>query len=877
MMRISLCVLLLCLASVCQADTPSKSMKPSRSRKKAAVNAAAARPNGLDAAATPAAKIKAAKGFQVELLYSVPKSQFGSWVNLAVDPKGRLITSDQYGSLYRITVPRRGDTGEPEVERIPVELGQAHGLLCAFGCLYVVVNGDGASYPNGLYRVRDKNNDDQYDSVELLRQFSPNGGEHGPHAVILAPDGKSLFVVCGNRTKPVETVRSRVPRVWDEDQLLPRLYGKGFMRGTPPPAGSIYHVDAEGKNWELVACGFRNPFDAAFNADGELFAYDADMEWDIGMPWYRPTRVCHVVSGTDWGWRNGGAKWPVYYPDTLPPAINVGPGSPTGVTFGYGAKFPPRYQNALFMCDWSFGKMYATHLKPSGATYGGELEDFITATPLPLTDVVINRVDGAMYFTIGGRGVQSGLYRVTYVGNESTAAAVEKGRVNDLQATRRRLESYHVGDHADAVDKAWPYLNHSDRYIRNAARTVLEHQPLELWQNRALRETDSQASLTALLALVRRIPRSFKPNDEDLDTPPPHFPVDKAAHHPLLPTVLAALERLTPARLPDTERLSFFRLYGLTLYRLGPPDEVTRKHVTDYLDALYPAQEREANVLLTEMMCYLQAPSAAEKGVKLLNAAPTQESQLDLARSLRYLRADWTPKTRRAFFEWIVRAQAYTGGENMRLVIEELKADALDGLTPDDRRGIEDLLTAPAATQVSPVSSQPRPFVKEWKMADVAPLLDAKLAHRDFEHGKRMFAAANCFSCHRFNGEGGAVGPDLTTLSGRFSARDILESVLEPSKVISDQYVAMDVLTTSGKTITGRVVNFSGNSIHLNTNMLDPTALEKIDRRDIDKMETSKVSMMPSGLLNTLNETELLDLFAFLLSRGDRHNAMFKP
>ena len=63
-----------------------------------------------------------------------------------------------------------------------------------------------------------------------------------------------------------------------------------------------------------------------------------------------------------------------------------------------------------------------------------------------------------------------------------------------------------------------------------------------------------------------------------------------------------------------------------------------------------------------------------------------------------------------------------------------------------------------------------------------------------------MFAAANCYACHHFAGDGGAVGPDLTGLAGRFSPRDILESVLEPSKVISDQYAASVITTTTGKT-----------------------------------------------------------------------------
>jgi putative heme-binding domain-containing protein len=863
-MRAYLCVLGVCLAVTLTVCAHAKTAKRT-----------AATATDFNATATPAEKIKVAKGFQIELLYSVPKEKYGSWVNLAVDPKGRLIASDQTGPLYRLTVPPKGRAGEVKVERIPIELGRAHGLLCAFGSLYVVVNGEDVPYSNGLYRVRDKDGDDQYDTVELLKEFSPKTGEHGPHAVLLAPDGKSLLVVSGNRNKPVEVKRSRVPRIWDEDQLLPRLYGRGFMRGTPPPAGSIYQVDPNGKDWELIASGFRNPFDAAVNADGDIFTYDADMEWDIGTPWYRPTRVCHVVSGTDWGWRNGSAKWPVYYCDTLPPAVNVGLGSPTGVTFGYGAHFPARYQNALFMCDWTYGKMYATHLKPSSATYAGELEDFLTATPLPLTDVVINPVDGAMYFTIGGRGVQSGLYRVTYTGNEPTAPAIEKGKVTELQATRRMLESYHVGEHADAVEKAWPYLSHSDRYIRAAARTILEHQPLELWQQRALRETDTEASLAALLALVRRFPRSFKPQDLDLDTPPPQFPASPSAHHPLLPSYISALQRLTPSRLSTAERLELLRLYGLALYRLGPPDEAMRHQLISYFDGLYPAPEREANVFLTELLCYLQAPVAAEKGLKLLNAAQTQEEQMDIARSLRFLKTGWTSKTRRAFFEWIQRAHSYTGGENMRMVVEEIKSDALVGMSAQERRTVKDLLPATVASQSTALSVNQRPFVKAWTMDEVVPLLETKLKHRSFDRGKRMFAAANCYGCHRFSGEGGAVGPDLTALAGRFSARDILESVLEPSKVISDQYTAVDVTTRSGKVITGRVINFEHNNIHINTNMLDRNAIVKVNGDEIETMETSKTSMMPTGLLNTLHEDELLDLFAFLLSRGDRHNEKF--
>jgi putative heme-binding domain-containing protein len=119
------------------------------------------------------------------------------------------------------------------------------------------------------------------------------------------------------------------------------------------------------------------------------------------------------------------------------------------------------------------------------------------------------------------------------------------------------------------------------------------------------------------------------------------------------------------------------------------------------------------------------------------------------------------------------------------------------------------------------------------------------------------------------------VGPDLTGLAGRFSPRDILESVLEPDKVISDQYAASIIVTTDGKVITGRLTNFSGDKITINTDMLDPNATEEVKRSEIEQLEKATTSMMPSGLLNTLTEDELLDLMAFLLSRGNPHAPMF--
>ncbi|MEX0641210.1 MAG: c-type cytochrome [Pirellulales bacterium] len=829
--------------------------------------------SAFDATATPVDKIHLPAGFRAELLYSIPKSREGSWVNLCVDPQGRLIVSDESGSLYRVRVPAVGASTPVQVARIPLDIGRAQGLLWAADSLYVVVNSN-IRNKNGLYRLRDTNGDDQFDSIELLRKLDGNG-EHGPHAVLLAPDGKSLYVVCGNNTKPMDVVRSRVPEIWDEDRLLPRIYGVGFMRGVPAPGGAIYQVDLDGQHWERVASGFRNPFDIAMNSDGELFTFDADMEWDVGLPWYRPTRVCHVVSGSEWGWRNGSAKWPVYFADTLPPVVNIGVGSPTGITFGYGAKFPAKYQQALFLCDWTYGKMYAMHFEPHGASYTGTAEEFMTATPLPLTDAVVNPHDGAMYFLIGGRNTQSGLYRLTYTGPKSTAPVSAGPDGNDLRALRQQLESLHEKDRPHAVEQAWPHLGSSDRFIRYAARTALEHQPLQQWQARALAETDGQSSLTALLALVRKIPRSFRPTGADLDTPVPEFPATEDARNPLQPAVYGALAKLDWERLSKSQRLELLRIYELALYRLGPPDEALRSQLMARLDSVYPAREREQDVLLTELLAYLQCPSTAPKAMQLLATAPTQEAQLDIIHSLRFLRIGWTPDSRRALFEWFLRGQAYKGGNNFETFLQELRTDCLATMTAEERAALADVIDAQVPTHVTPFANEPRPFVKEWQWDEVVPLVENRLIDRDFEHGRAMFAAANCYVCHHFAGEGGAVGPDLTGLAGRFSPRDILESVLDPNKVISDQYAAVVIETTDGKIVVGRVTNFSGDKIMINPDMLDPNAIIEVDRRRIDHMDKSDTSMMPAGLLNTLHEDELLDLMAFLLSRGDANSTMF--
>ena len=82
-------------------------------------------------------------GFRVELLYSVPKEDQGSWVSICTDNKGRIIVSDQYGSLYRFAPPAAGQVlVEEAVQKIDLPIGNAHGLLYAFDSLYCIVSNE---------------------------------------------------------------------------------------------------------------------------------------------------------------------------------------------------------------------------------------------------------------------------------------------------------------------------------------------------------------------------------------------------------------------------------------------------------------------------------------------------------------------------------------------------------------------------------------------------------------------------------------------------------------------------------------------------------------------------------------------------------------
>ncbi len=849
-------------------------------------------------------KLKLPPGFKAEHLYSQEEHEQGSWVAMTFDNKGRMITADQYGAIYRLELPVQGDTTKPKVEKLiigteadrnadtttlKVGMGFAQGLLYAFNSLYVMVNHNSDKNfdkNTGLYRLQDTDGDDQFDKVTLLRSFSGEPGEHGPHSMKLSPDGKSIYMSAGNHVDVPQFDIYRLPPVWQEDNLFPQIKDpRGHANNRKAPGGWIAHIDSLGQKWELVGAGFRNEFDITFNEAGDLFTYDSDMEWDFGMPWYRPTRICHVTSGSEFGWRTGNGKWSPLYPDNLPPVINIGQGSPTNFMSGSNAKFPGKYKKALFAFDWSFGIIYAIHLTPQGASYTAEAEEFISGSPLPLTDGAIGP-DGAMYFLTGGRRLESDLYRITATDYKEEATPSAAATINETNQLRRTLEQYHEPKKG-AIDVAWPNLKHEDRFVRYAARIAVEHQPVSEWQERALKETDPESLALAMIALTRHGKPALR---------------DKM----IQALVMVDFNKLTPS-----QKIDIVRAFEVVIFRMGKPEGKAKDQLVAYLDPNYPSSSNELDRLLSKVLVHIGAPGSVEKTLTLLASAKDDPADktvssssdlimrnpqygLDIARMLSnvppaqqtYLATvlseastGWTPELHEKYFKWIANAFTYKGGVSYVGFIDKARRKALAHTPADKTEYYNKLSGADLLTESgNDLADRPQPKGpgKRRTKEEALALLDEPLVNRDFENGKNMFAATLCSSCHAMRGEGGAIGPDLSQLGTRFSAKDILENTLDPNKEISDQYAATVFEMKDGSSIVGRLINEEAGKYFVSQNPFMPQSLREISKADVASTKLSEVSLMLPGLLGRLNDEEIRDIIAYLVAGGNPDHEVYK-
>ena len=558
--------------------------------------------------ATPPARINIANGFKIDLLYSVPMEKQGSWVAMCMDDKQRLIVSDQYGGIYRFPIPKPGKNADPaSIEQItyaterpgmgkPTEaqkklpqIGHAQGLCYAFDSLsrwwsiHVSTStiGQGSS-------VCSTTSDDQFDKIVTVKKLSATGGEHGPHAILPAPDGKHSYAVMGNQTQlPEDYTHSRVPELWAEDQLFPSL--QYFMKGAEAPLGHIAQIDPEGKTWESHGHGIPQPVRRRGQSRRRTYlrrGHGVGHEHAVvppypGQPRDRRFRVrlahrFRQVHGLLQRHLRSSGRRRARFADWS--------------MFRLRSKVSRQVPECLFHQRLVLWQSSMPFILLPRISYVGKVEEFASAQPLPLTDLLVNP-EGRGHVRCGGRpqgavralpgdlrreGIHCpGQVRSWWRGGEEASkgprAFLQKGvQAASPKQLNQIWSAWALKIGASAMPPAWP--SRSNQSTSGRKRIAAEKNPV--------------IATAALIALAR---------------------VDgKSSSDPLTKAMTFDYRNEKNWQ----QRIDLFRSITLALTRGGQPKAELKKSLIAWLDQIYPASSPEENRDLCPIMQLLQAPSA---------------------------------------------------------------------------------------------------------------------------------------------------------------------------------------------------------------------------------------------------------------------------
>lgn len=783
-------------------------------------------------------------GFDVQLVRLAQPDE-DSWVSMAFDPQGRVVIGKEQRGLLRLTLGEDDDDdGKVRVvksETIEDTLLECRGLVFTKDFLFANANNS-----KTLYRLRQLP-DGTLGEPEPL--YSSSGGVgHGRNELAIGTDGL-LYAIAGDS---VDLPGNAID--WTSPMRKSR-------QGKKTSEGHLLRIDPTSGVVEIWAAGLRNPFGIALNRRGDLFTYDADAEYDMGSPWYRPTRVSHLVRGGDYGWRGVTRSWPSYYhdhPDNALPNLDIGKGSPTGVMFGTESHFPVKYREALFVMDWAYGRILAVHTIRHGASYWMTAETFLKGKPLNVTSMDFGP-DGAMYFVTGGRKTQSALFRVEYKGSANEPekkpdrTEQQKARhefAESAHARRRQIESW-LSESA-LTDTQWQTISESinapDPRIRYAARCVAERHDLSQWQ-RSFDFSKAVPPAEALVLLAR---------------------ADTAETVSLC---LETMNRLDWSGLSSWQRRALAYAYWLCLKPLEPAEESfvspeLRLLSHRRLVAIFPEKDYEVDRWLSEILVN-SGEDALESILSRMRAATSQRERMHFLYVLRGHKGPWTREQRIEYFTELAESERYRGGAGMPDFLNRIREENLQTMSADEKQWYQQYAFS-EPTEHAP--QETRPFVKKWTLKELASHDGLMTGQGNPRRGRQMFVAASCAKCHRFGSMGRPVGPDLTFVSSRFGRADLLRSIVHPSDVVAEKYRTIQVVTSRGEVFTGRAApggDYRSPSLRLATDPFDSTKIQEIDKNDIEIQRYSSQSWMPDGLLDTLSGSEILDLVTFLES-GDR-------
>ena len=391
---------------------------------------------------------------------------------LAISPKGHLMVSGR--GYFRILLDSNKDGMADSFK----DFGQAPpdgatGLLFENKSLWFTGN-------QGLWSIPISDDGITASGPAIKHLSFKTGGEHEAHAVRRGPDGL-IYILCGNNTGINSTFATQVSSPVKK-----------------PVAGTLIKYNPDNKKTDILVDGLRNPYCFDFNLDGEIFTFDSDNERCISLPWYEHTRVYHLIQGGRYGWWNPqhSETWrsPPWHADIIPPIATAGRGSPTGVLCYRGTHFPTHYQGALFILDWTFGRILACRLEPHFSSYKTTPEIFLEPkgnSGFAPTAIDTNPLTGELFVSIGGRGTKGSVYRIRHKDNpispttlpykiplpaREAVSKLAESATSDLER-RKAVESMIIDGKLtpDSIRRIFnANADHPDRFIRYATTKLLE-------------------------------------------------------------------------------------------------------------------------------------------------------------------------------------------------------------------------------------------------------------------------------------------------------------------------------------------------------------------------------------------------------------------
>jgi putative heme-binding domain-containing protein len=261
-----------------------------------------------------------------------------------------------------------------------------------------------------------------------------------------------------------------------------------------------------------------------------------------------------------------------------------------------------------------------------------------------------------------------------------------------------------------------------------------------------------------------------------------------------------------------------------------------------------------------------------------INKTRPARQQFAYATILRSARVGWTPALRDRYFTWFNEAYHWTGGLSFNGFINNIRMIALAAVPDTTERERLAKLSERPQPQILAGAVPPKGPGKAYTLDEALTAVKGHLTGRNYQQGRSLFAGAACAACHRLGNQGmGTAGPILTQAGSRYSERDLLQSIIEPSASINENFAATRYELKDGSSMIGYPTFEEGGELFITANLMVPNSLTLVKSADVKSSRASETSLMPPGLINGLNEDELRDLVAFILSGGDRENAMFSP